>query len=424
MHGYSIWQLALSALAILGLWAVALATALLAALSTFSSFSGSQGDPLAILVVSSVCLVASLLLLPAVLYALERLSGRSWGAWLAPLYRLRPTVLIFLLPFVLAVGSGVKQVAPLAWIVFPPLHILAIGLPILWVLYLAVHGLPLGSRQCMWGVFGSGLVMGPTLIIIAEGLAALVVLVLAILALSGSPELVDELTTLAEWVSRTSPSQQELFDALTPYLVNPAVIGLSFFFMALVIPLIEEFLKPVGVWLLMGRKMRPAAGFAAGALSGAGFALLESLFTYSEESWALMAVARTGTAMVHILTSGLVGWGLVQAWGQKKYLRLALAYAGAVAVHGLWNGMSLLAVFSALAAQVQLGDSLSSLSTGLQIVAALCLMAMAVGAFLSLTLINKRLRGAGLLADAGNPETPPSQNAKDSEPNLNVTDVE
>lgn len=424
LHGYSLWQFVLSALAIAGLWVASLATALLGILSIVSYSTGAGIDPLAILVVSAVCLVAGLLLLPSALYALERLTGRPWSAWLAPLYRLRPTLLIFVLPLVLGIGSGVRQIVPLSWIVFPPLHILAIGLPILWVLYLAVRGLPLGSRQRMWGVFGSGLLLGPTLIIIAEGLAALVVLLPVILVLSGSPKLLDELMALSEWVSRVSPSQQELLNALTPYLVSPAVIGLSLFFMALIVPLIEEFIKPVGVWLLMGRKLRPAAGFAAGALSGAGFALLESLFAYSEGGWALTAVARTGTAMVHILTSGLVGWGLVQAWGQKKYLLLVLSYAGAVAVHGFWNGLSLLAVFSALAAQVQLADSLSGLSEWLQVLAALCLMAMAIGAFFSLTRINKHLRNAGLPALASSLEPAPGQDLNESESNLTSTDLE
>jgi hypothetical protein len=53
-----------------------------------------------------------------------------------------------------------------------------------------------------------------------------------------------------------------------------------------------------------------------------------------------------GTGVIHILTSGLTGWALALAWRERQYLRLGLVYLGVALIHGLWNGLTLLLVFS------------------------------------------------------------------------------
>jgi hypothetical protein len=59
-----------------------------------------------------------------------------------------------------------------------------------------------------------------------------------------------------------------------------------------------------------------------------------------------VVLARVGTGAVHIFTTSLVGWGLASAWSQGRYLRLALAFALAVGLHGLWNGLTIFTVGS------------------------------------------------------------------------------
>jgi len=119
----------------------------------------------------------------------------------------------------------------------------------------------------------------------------------------------------------------------------------------LIVPLIEEALKPVGMWFLHGRLQGPAAGFAAGLLSGAGYAMFESLVAFNGgEEWVPVTMARMGTAVVHITVSGLVGWALVGAWRQRRYLALAGTYLAAVAIHGTWNAMTVIMVVDGVAA--------------------------------------------------------------------------
>jgi RsiW-degrading membrane proteinase PrsW (M82 family) len=84
--------------------------------------------------------------------------------------------------------------------------------------------------------------------------------------------------------------------------------------------------------------LTPVEGFTAGLLSGAGYALFESLALASGgEQWAALVFARIGTAGIHILTTGLTGWALVLAWRRRRFLRLAATYVFVVSVHGVWN---------------------------------------------------------------------------------------
>jgi hypothetical protein len=66
------------------------------------------------------------------------------------------------------------------------------------------------------------------------------------------------------------------------------------------------------------------------------------------EEWATLVFARLGTGVIHSLTAGLTGWALALAWGKRRYLQLVLTYLGAVLIHGLWNGLTILMAFAIL----------------------------------------------------------------------------
>jgi hypothetical protein len=78
-------------------------------------------------------------------------------------------------------------------------------------------------------------------------------------------------------------------------------------------------------------------------MCGAGFALFENLIALSTsgEQWALLAGIRISTALLHMLTTGVMGWALANAWTNKRYYWVALSYAFAVSLHGIWNALGI-----------------------------------------------------------------------------------
>jgi hypothetical protein len=243
-------------------------------------------------------------------------------------------------------GYWVSRTTSLSWLFLPPLHVLAIGLPVLWLLYLAARGLPLGSPQRMWGVFDSGLVLGPCLIICLEIGALLICGVVGILLLINRPDFVSQMQSLAHAMQQGSMSEQELIQAILPLVKLPGVILAVLAFAAVIVPAIEEAIKPIGVWLLAGSRLTPAAGLAAGALSGAAYAFFESLALGGAGiDWAPSVVGRIATGVIHITNTALMGWALALAWKEKRYLNLGLTYLFVVCIHGLWNGLAVIQVF-------------------------------------------------------------------------------
>ncbi len=344
----TVLQLVFSTLAVLTAWGVAFVLAaigLLQAQQMDMDFSLS----VSIFILAAVSFFAGCLVIPSAVFSLRRLQGVQPERVDVQVTRLNPNLLLILFALALWLGD-IAAGSQLAWLLLPFFHILAIGAPVLWLVTLTVRRLPVGSMQRRWGVFASGLVLGPALIMTAEIIALVALLILAGLWLATQPQLVSDLQALAERMAAEPVAPDEMLQLVLPYVQTPAVFAIAVFFAALVVPVIEEIFKPIGVWLLLGRKMTPAAGFAAGAISGAGYALFESLLLASSgENWAFAVLARLGTTAIHIFTCAIIGWALVGAWQEKKVLRLLGIYAVAVIVHGLWNGMTMVSLFSSLA---------------------------------------------------------------------------
>jgi hypothetical protein len=384
-------QFGLSLLALLGLWGMALATATAGLVQRISG-AASPLENLPLFLMASGLAFTGLLLIPSIWYSLRSMLGKPISQFPREAVWLRPTILIFLLPLFLLAGYWIAQRQEYSWILLPPIHAMAIGLPIFWLAYLGIRDLPTGSPQRAWGVFASGAVIAPLMIIIAEAATLIAGLAVVFTAIASRPELVGSIEALAERLQNAPASPEAVLEMLQPFLSNPAVILLALVFIAVIVPLIEEALKPAGVWLLAGRQITPAAGFAAGILSGTGYALIESLLlsSGSGEDWAFLVFARIGTGVVHILTTGLVGWALVLAWRQERYLRLGAVYLLAVLIHGVWNGLTMVIAFTSLTPEhMQLLSNSSMTSLGK--FAPYALVGIAGAAFLALILCNRHL---------------------------------
>lgn len=342
----SVWQFSLSTVAATALWSMAGSMAL-AGVALLYDNSFFSGDGTSLFLLATGLAFSGILLVPSAGYALLSLVGKTNVPSLSipNIWFLRPTILLLVLAPLLLAGNWIYQNSEFAWLFLPPLHILGVGLPILWLVHLGKRNLSVGSAQRTWGVLGSGLVLSPLLILVVEIAVLVIVMAVVTIYLSSQPGLSAKLAGLVQRLSTAPPTTRMVQRILGPYLLQPGVIFSVLAIGAVIMPLIEEALKPVGVWILIGRNLSPSAGFVAGLLSGAGYALFESLaFASSAEDWALVVVARIGTGLMHILTTGLVGWALAVAWRQGRYLRLGMAYLTAVLFHGLWNGLTLLGV--------------------------------------------------------------------------------
>lgn len=393
-HLPSVLQFTFSILAVILL----LMGALLFGLMGFLQRSDSLYNPVAEMQWAASFSLGAILVLPSIYYSFRRLRGASRTQPSLGEVRLNwvlfSTLLLLTMPAVILLGNFISLNDDLAWILLPPLHLLAIVLPIFWLVSLALRGLSPGSPQRAWGVFDVGLVLGPGLILILELAAMLIVGILIFGYVVSQPELFEELTNLAQRLSVAPPDPELVLRILEPYLTGPIFLFLALGFASVLIPIIEELLKPIGVWFLSGSRISPAEGFAAGVLSGAGYALFENLALSSGGAdWALAVTTRAGTAVIHICTTALMGWALTLAWTKREYIKLIATFLFVVFIHGLWNGLALFGVSTNPFVDFQ---SIPTSTSGVAGFAVIGLIAIIIILFFLLMLFNRRLRKASV----------------------------
>jgi RsiW-degrading membrane proteinase PrsW (M82 family) len=392
IHWPSVWQLTLSLMGTLGLWGIALILGM-TAMSSALSTPGFRlpADSLPILLMAAGVTLGGILLLPSAGYALLRLLNRP-----APFEIKLPHsgLLVILIPLFVVLGFLVTRSPALIWIALPPIHVITIGISILWLLSLGIRGLSAGSKQQAWGIFNAGMVAAPLFSLLVEFLVLIAIGLLTISYLARDPVFAQELTQISEsFTANPNQSPDAIYALLEPYLLQPIFVYVGLVIVAILVPLIEELFKPIGVWLLIRQRSTPAQGFAAGVLSGAGFALFENitLAASSGEEWSLLVLVRLGTSMIHMLTAGLTGWALVLAWEQKHYIRLGVTYLTSVAIHALWNGLAVLAVApEILPSGTTYPESLRNIGT----TSPLGFVVLLIGGFVLLLACNTALRHA------------------------------
>ncbi len=383
-HWPSLFQFGLSVLAALGLWGTAL---LLLALNLGAIFRTgfSAGDPAPLLMFAGLALVGTLLI-PSAGYAFVRLAGHprtpNWARW----QKLRK--LIWLFPILLITGYFVAEIPALSWIVLPLFHLLAIALPVMWFVSFGSRELIDFSPQKAWGVFGVGLTVGPGLILLLELLGGVFVIFILTLLLGNEPGFFEAIQRLQRILQQSQPDFDAILTIVEPYLFQTKALVTGVFFIAGFVPLVEELIKPIGVLFIANRKLTPAQGFVGGMLSGAGFALFESLFQgFEAGDWFILASGRAGTSLIHILTAGLTGWGIALALGQRRYGRLILHYILAVAIHAAWNGLAAMVLIDTFPSKYAPEFSFSWTN-----VTSVGLLMLTIFAFIILRAVNKRLQ--------------------------------
>ncbi len=337
---------------------------------------------------------AGALMLPSAYYSGRKLFGKE-DRVLFHWDRLRWLTYLFPIPILL--GFAIQNGPAWSKALFPIVHVLANGFGLLWLLDAARRHLPLESSRRLWGSLVSGLGLTPLITFTLEIALLIGIGLIWVVLLQTQPDFQQDLLNLAARLQQNPADPQTLQRAVGRFAARPGVIVTLFAYIAVLIPIIEELFKPIAVWLVLGRKLQPWEGFSIGATAGAGYALFENLTVGSAaEIWTLVMVSRLGTAAVHILTTGLVGWGLVSAFTEKRYGRLAGSYLAAVLLHGVWNGLNILSTLGEFPA---VRDLLGSFGSHLASYAPVGLVLLGAGCFVGLLKTNSNLRRAIMAQD-------------------------
>ena len=291
--------------------------------------------------------------------------------------------------------AAFSEIRWLGWLIMPFSTILVIVPPI-WLLFgYGSRGLDAGPRWRVFAVLGIGMAIGPVIMVVLELVALMGIIIAGVILLAVlEPATFQELMRLSDIV-QTETNPDVLLSLFAPYISNPFAIATGIGYIALIVPLIEELLKPLAVWLFASKIESPTQGFVLGLISGAAFALIESLNASADgtTSWPVIVAVRAGTGILHMTASGLVGWGIVSAFKEKRYGRFFAAYFSAVMIHGIWNAAAIGTGLSAIGESIGKPEWLFNFAPAL-----ICgLLVMGVGMFVVLLASNRKLRNISKL---------------------------
>ncbi len=312
-------------------------------ISSLIDLFSQNGDPAAEMIGAVSFGFEIILLLLCGWFVLQKAMGREQAdqPFIFPFASWQTLAVIGLVVFGVTIGGVIAftEIPWMGWLILPVLTLFVIVPPI-WLLFgFGSRGLEAGPRWRFFAIFGLSMTLAPLVMVVLEIILLLLLIVLgmAVFALT-EPSMFQEFMRIADIV-QVETNEQIILGLLAPYISNPIVIAAGIGYIAILVPLIEELLKPLAVWLFALKIESPAQGFVLGMASGAGFALIESLNASADgtSSWPVIVSVRAGTSILHMTASGLVGWGIVSAFKEKRIGRLFAAYFAAVLIHGLWN---------------------------------------------------------------------------------------
>jgi hypothetical protein len=299
--------------------------------------------------VGLMLLTIGTMLIPFTLLKIKSLRSSSLGLVMV----IKPTgshlpvllpVLVILWSVVLLTGFFLIDAGKIASLFMPLLSILGIILPICIYLFLATRNVDSIPLSRGWGSLGSGLTIAPLLGIFLEFGSLTLVFTFIMVFMMQDSSLLTGLEIAATRLTSGQENPEILSNMLAAFIRHPINRFLIFSIIAGVVPIIEEIVKQIPIWLLAWRKLTPRTGLMMGTLGGAGFALTESLLSVSviggSDQWVYQIIGRAGAGLMHMITGALCGWGLSSAIEGKSYIKAILTYLTSVIIHGLWNAMA------------------------------------------------------------------------------------
>lgn len=352
--------------------------------------------------------MAAMLICALFMFPMLILNLRAWRGKDSPLLTIPPVRPAYAVAlgvvwfFALCLGSLVSLIPEYGWTGIVPLLAPGVLLPLAFLVWMAAGGLLSTSQRRFWNVVGFGIAGSTALAMTGE------LLVLALGRLGGEwlwgehplwRNLMDNLSPQLESASTTD----EILNALSPYLSTPWVLVSLLILAALLIPLIEEISK-VAILFWMGSRLTSVGeGFALGAVCGAGFALVEGMLATGNTSllWGAGALARLGSSVMHVTLSAVLGRAIAASFLEGHRGRWLGTYLLSSGLHGLWNGITVLAVYLSLQTIVlapqfennDLATAVQAMFNSLLVLLLLAvLLALCTAGIIALPWLNLRLR--------------------------------
>jgi hypothetical protein len=359
----------------------------------------------ALVALAWISAVFGLAALPSLYHAGRRLLDPDRPQPAAPGRFRMASFALLVWPLLLAAGYALQKADGPVWL-FVPLHALATILPLWWLVEFCARGLAGSTPQRRWGALNFGLFVSNPLALVLELVGGLGALFAVGVFLASQPELLQQLEDFRSQIFAFQNDPAAMNEFLAPFFSDPRILLLILLGAAGLVPLLEELTKPLAVWAMGGRKITPSEGFVLGAVAGAAFALQETLLVAANadaSTWLTIMIGRTGTGVLHISTTALMGRAIAQVWDGGGGLRLAGSYLLVVAMHAFWNTFSVLSGFGGFFS----GSGLFSQTVRVLGQVSPVMLALLAGGFLLLLWdTNRRLSRAGVVESGGNSTAP------------------
>lgn len=340
---YAIAQVILSSLGFLSSLAAA---GILLSFGVFGSLIDTEtvSEAGIMMVIGWTSLLIAFAFIPALISALFYLQGKPMPALKQSIQQIGQVALFIIWILSIVVVMLTSQYQSLNFIT-SLLILPLVVVPILFFFFIGARNLSLGNHPRTWGAVAFNFAITMPVVLMVELLLFVIIFLIVAIWLAGQPELLSQILLYSEQISNGVFESQEAEKILVDLISQPIVLNGSILVIALLVPLLEELFKPMAIWFLAGKHLTPSQGFVGGLIGGACFAMLESLGAVgipADSEWLILLFGRTGTGLLHVTLSGMVGWGFASAFYNKNWGRAILAYVSAVAIHGLWNFFALL----------------------------------------------------------------------------------
>ena len=322
------------------------------------------------------------LCIPAVVLSIRELSHRTVPPTLSRQhFRLASSAMLVWIVLVV-LFKVFENFNASSWFLSPLILIAAI-IPLWWFVEFARHGVADRKPARVWKLAGFSLAVTVPATLVVSTLVMVILLIGLAVYIMLQPGAAQQIQTYLQQLSNPNLNPLEIESQFNQWLQNPAVLVGLLGLIAGVFPLIEELLKTLGVWLFTGERLTSAEGFISGAVCGASFALWENLSVLSSagDATAITLVVRVGTGLLHIVTAGMIGWGIASAVNSRRNIpRLVGAYLAGGLLHCTWN-----------AASIFVGAGTYFIPPGTALVEGKVISGIAVGVLVAIFMINLTL---------------------------------